>query len=488
MRFDPTWVEKAKQGDHGAFEELYSCSYQAVHIVILTMIRADEDTVADLIQDTYLKIYQRLDQLEDPEKFRAWAKQIAKNTALDYLKKSKTLSFSEVYADGEIPIEIEDPDTSHLPDIVVDRQETIRLLYEILDTLPDAQRTVISMHYLQGIPVKEIAATLGRSENTIKVQLFQGRKSLEAKIRDMEKKHGIKLFSLAPMPFLVLVVQGMEQIPVQPDAAMLDKIYQAGSASTVASAAVPTATARSAFSGIVGKIAAVAAALAVGGGAIGIYTALSQKPAEIPTEPTVSVIETAAPTEPAVQYDYEQLIEDYTAIIRGTIPIDATEIDLSKSALNITPAGCSLDENGFFVYRRDVKYYFVEYDINDDQVMELIILEGDSRGASIIDIFTYYDGQPVWLIAGEERGPVTLYEDNVIGVYGSGGISAHSYEFYHLQNGALVPLDEMSYFDGTYEVNGSKCSEEAYWAKINQYTELANWDFEIVKTIDREVS
>ena len=73
-------------------------------------------------------------------------------------------------------------------------------------------------------------------------------------------------------------------------------------------------------------------------------------------------------------------------------------------------------------------------------------------------------------------------------MYGSGGILAHGYEFYHLQDGALVPLDEMSYFDGTYEVNGSKCSEEAYWAKINQYTELANWDFEIVKTIDREVS
>ena len=285
--FDPSWLEKAKKGDHEAFGELYSYSCQAAYMVIVTMIRDDKETAEDLLQDTFIKVYQRLDQLEKPEKFRAWVKQIARNTALDYLKKSKTLSFSEVYADGEIPIEIEDPDTSHLQDIVVDRQETIRLLYEILDTLPDAQRTVLSMHYLQGIPVKEIAATLGRSENTIKVQLFQGRKSLEAKIREMEKKHGIKLYSLAPMAFLVLVVQGMEQIPVQPDAAILDKIYQAGSASTVTSAAVPTATARTAFSGIVGKIAAVAAALAVGGGAIGIYTALSQKPAVVSITCTV---------------------------------------------------------------------------------------------------------------------------------------------------------------------------------------------------------
>ena len=488
MRFEPTWVEKAKHGDHGAFEELYSCSYQAVHIVILTMVRADEDTVADLIQDTYLKIYQRLDQLEDPEKFRAWAKQIARNTALDYLKKSKTLSFSEVYADGDIPIEIEDPDTSHLPDIVVDRQETIRLLYEILDTLPDAQRTVISMHYLQGIPVKEIAATLGRSENTIKVQLFQGRKSLEAKIREMEKKHGIKLFSLAPMSFMVLVVQGMEQIPVQPDAAMLDKIYQVGSASTVASAAVPTATARTAFSGIVGKIAAVAAALAVGGGAIGIYTALSQKPAEIPTESTVPVIETTAPTELAIQYDYEQLIEDYTSIINGEIPIDAAEIDLSESALNTTPATCYIDRNGYFVYRSDVRYHFAKYDINGDQIKELIILEGGSWGTTIIDIFTYREEEPVWLIAGAERSYVDLYENGVIGLCGSGGAEAHIYYFYCLQDGALVLIDTAESDWGTYKVNGSACSEEVFQEKLNEYTKLTSWDFEIVKTIGREVS
>lgn len=71
---DPGWVERAKNGDQEAFGELYSCSHQTVYIMILTMVRADEDTVADLVQDTYIKVYQRLNQLESPDKFRAWVK------------------------------------------------------------------------------------------------------------------------------------------------------------------------------------------------------------------------------------------------------------------------------------------------------------------------------------------------------------------------------------------------------------------------------
>ena len=62
------------------------------------------------------------------------------------LKKSKVLAFSELYVDEEMTVEVEDPDISHLPEIIMDKQETFRLLMEILETLPPAQRTVVSMH------------------------------------------------------------------------------------------------------------------------------------------------------------------------------------------------------------------------------------------------------------------------------------------------------------------------------------------------------
>ena len=169
--FCPEWVSEAKQGNQQAIENLYICAWQEVHIVIRSMIHTDDATIQDLIQDSFMKAFQRLDQLEDPRKYKAWVKQIARNTALDHLKKSRAILFSEIQDDDSIPVEFEDEDLSHLPDVALDKQESARLLHEILDSLPEMQRTVISMHYFQEIPIKEIASLLNRSENTIKVQL-----------------------------------------------------------------------------------------------------------------------------------------------------------------------------------------------------------------------------------------------------------------------------------------------------------------------------
>ena len=94
----------------------------------------------------------------------------------------------------------------------------------------------------------------------------------------------------------------------------------------------------------------------------------------------------------------------------------------------------------------------------------------------------------MWLIAGAERSYVDLYENGVIGLCGSGGAEAHIYYFYCLQDGALVLIDTAESDWGTYKVNGSACTEEVFLAKLNEYTKLTSWDFEIVKTIDREVS
>ena len=105
--FCPEWVSAAKAGNQQAITELYTCAWQEVSIVIRSMIRTDNDAVQDLVQDTFLKAFNRLDQLDDPTKYHAWIKQIARNTALDYLKKSKAILFSELYDDDSIPIEIE---------------------------------------------------------------------------------------------------------------------------------------------------------------------------------------------------------------------------------------------------------------------------------------------------------------------------------------------------------------------------------------------
>lgn len=228
---DPAWVYAAQQGDQSAITLLYNRTYQNVYLTIKSMIKNDEDTVYDVLQDTYLKAFARLGQLGQPEKFNAWVKGIARNAALDELRKNKPMLFSEMANDaGDNSPEswIEDTNVSNLPEIQMDQQETVRLIRAILDSLPEGQRLVVSMYYYQGMKINQISNILGLSPNTVSVQLRNGRKSIEKKVYELEQTQGIKLYSLSPVAFLLLLLRNAENWPMQPNPGVLSNLLQSG--------------------------------------------------------------------------------------------------------------------------------------------------------------------------------------------------------------------------------------------------------------------
>lgn len=487
--FCPEWVSAAKAGNQQAITDLYTCAWQEVSIVIRTMIRSDNDAVQDLVQDTFLKAFNRLDQLDDPTKYHAWIKQIARNTALDYLKKSKAILFSELYDDDNIPIEIEDEDLSHLPDVALDKQESARLLHEILDSLPEMQRTVISMHYFQEIPVKEIAVLLNRSENTIKVHLHKGRKNLELKIRELEQEEDIKLYSLSPLAILLLLLRNAEAMPAQPNMAGLGDILQTSASSgTSGTAAAGSAAKSSVFTkSLLSKLAAGIASAVLLSGAASVYFSSNDSTPVVPTETTVQTIETTVYGED--ENPYSELLSEYSAVIRGEAPASLVPMDPDRYTYNCTPCGSYIDGDGYFVVRADIDYAFALYDINGDGVKELFVLEGaqteDGKwDGPIADIFTFHNGQPVLLISGEERGRVSICENGYILMLGSGGAEAHGYDFQEILDGKLILHDRAEENWGTYTVNGTDCTEDEFYRTIQQYTIMENIDFEILEIVD----
>lgn len=487
--FCPEWVSEAKQGNQQTITDLYTCAWQEVSIVIRTMIRTDNDAVQDLVQDTFLKAFNRLDQLDDPTKYHAWIKQIARNTALDYLKKSKAILFSELYDDDSIHIEIEDEDLSHLPDVALDKQESARLLREILDSLPQMQRTVLSLHYIQDIPVKEIAAILGRSENTIKVQLHKGRKNLEQKIRELEQKEDIKLYSLSPLAFLLFLLRNAESMPAQPDMAILGDILQTDAASgTAGTTGAGSAAKSSVFTkSLLIKLAAGIASAVLLAGVAGVYFSSNGSTPVVPTETTIQAIETTVHEED--ENPYSELLSEYSAVIRGEAPASLVPMDPDRYTYNCTPCGSYIDGDGYFVVRADIDYAFALYDINGDGVKELFVLEGEQTedgkwDGPIADIFTFYNGRPVLLISGAERGRVSICENGYILMLGSGGAEAHGYSFHEIFEGELMLCEYAEENWGTYTINGTVYTEEEFYRTIQRYTILENIDFEILEIVD----
>ena len=215
-------IQQASNNDPLAFEELYRQYYSLVYRSIRSLV-SDEDEALDLLQDTFLKVYQKIGQFKgDSSSFPAWIKRIAINTAKDFLIKKKPILFTEMENDGEGTEPVEErfvqESADGLPDLILDQKETSRLIREILDTLPEDQRLPVVLFYQEGMAQKEIAEILGVDKGLVNNRISQGRKKVEKQVLELEKR-GTKLYGLAPLPFLLFLFRSADAqaATMQPD-------------------------------------------------------------------------------------------------------------------------------------------------------------------------------------------------------------------------------------------------------------------------------
>ena len=242
-------VQLARKGDQEAIAELYEQTYNSVYQSVRAVMK-DEDEALDIVQDSYIKGFQNLDKLGDPEKYQAWMKRLASNMAIDYLRKKRPALFTErIDEDGEeIDLRHQDDCLEHMPEEVIDRQETTRLMNDILATLSQEQRMAVVMYYYEEMSVREIAQELGCSENTVKSRLKYARDKIEAEVRKLEKK-GTKLYSLAPMPFFTWLLRTAKQQGISFALDSLDVFMATGAATAGAAVGEATSTAGVAATG-----------------------------------------------------------------------------------------------------------------------------------------------------------------------------------------------------------------------------------------------
>lgn len=197
-------VEKAKNGEESGYQYLYKQTYQKNYYVALSYMK-QEEAAQDVLQEAYIKAFNSLEQLQDADRFPQWIARIVTTKALDELKKRKLVLFSQMENDeeGDSTADwIEDERLEVQPEISLDKKETSRLVQEMIAALSEEQKVCILSFYMEEMSVKEIAEALGVSENTVKSRLNYGRKKIQEKVLELEKK-GTKLYGLAPVPFFV---------------------------------------------------------------------------------------------------------------------------------------------------------------------------------------------------------------------------------------------------------------------------------------------
>lgn len=168
---DELLVLRCQGGDRRALETLIDRWQRRLwsHALRLT---ASRDGAWEVVQEAWVAVIRGIGRLDDPARFAPWAFRIVTNKAADWVRKTgrgRDL-FRELSDESEQPAEPPPaPDNDTSPDD----------LHAAIDRLPAGQRAALSLHYLEGLGVREVARALAIPPGTVKSRLHHGRETLK---------------------------------------------------------------------------------------------------------------------------------------------------------------------------------------------------------------------------------------------------------------------------------------------------------------------
>jgi len=178
---DKKLIQDFLRGDEQSFAVLVNRYLKMVYN-FLYQITKDRNILDDLTQETFLKAWKNLKKFDTEKNFKTWLFTIAKNTALDYFKKKKTVPFAWFENDeGYNKLENIEDEEKNLEELI-GKKELEKNLEEKLNQLSADYRLLLLLRYKDGFSLQEIGDILGRPYNTIKSQHQRALASLKKEI------------------------------------------------------------------------------------------------------------------------------------------------------------------------------------------------------------------------------------------------------------------------------------------------------------------
>lgn len=308
-------VSSAKSGNKKSFDKLYELTHNDVWYNCLSLLK-DEENAKDIMQETYITAFLKLDTLNDEQKFCGWITSIAVNKC-----KNKLKGKVEYQIDDEVLIVETETDELMLPEEYITKAEKRKVLLQIMeDTLSFNQYQTVLMFYFDEMSISEIAQGLEISEGTVKSRLNSSRAKMKTAIEDYEKKSGDKLHGVVVVPFFTTIFKEEAKSLAVPNitiklpngqtlATSATKGFATGAKSTVSSIVKATATAT-----VKTKVIAVVcvATILAGTSAVGISILAGCNAEKEPTEPSVisSTVQTSTVQTSTVSSEVGKAIED----------------------------------------------------------------------------------------------------------------------------------------------------------------------------------
>lgn len=162
------------RGGNDALDFLIARYYKQIYNFVYRFVYSEQDA-NDITQDTFIKVWKNIKKINKNKNFKSWLYTIAKNTALDFVKKKKSLVFSDFEneeGDNAIFETIKDEDL--LPDELLEKKDINHLLDNAISKLSISYRTVILLHNIEAMTFREISEILKESIDTVKSRYRRG--------------------------------------------------------------------------------------------------------------------------------------------------------------------------------------------------------------------------------------------------------------------------------------------------------------------------
>lgn len=146
----------------------------------ITLSREDAE---DVVQETMLKVWNKREQWERIDNIEAFCMTICRNLALDHQKR---MDNQNVTLEETTTLNLQ-PLTSTTPEEHAVQRDRVERVRQLIDQLPEKQRTCMQLREVEGKAYKEIAAIMGISEEQVKVNIFRARQTIRQQFMQMEE-------------------------------------------------------------------------------------------------------------------------------------------------------------------------------------------------------------------------------------------------------------------------------------------------------------
>lgn len=297
-------VEKIKKGDNKSFEKLYKLTEREVWFTCISFLK-NETTAQDIMQETYITAFLKIQSLEKSSQIRSWLNRIAVNKCKNYLKGRGEIQLDDEIFENQA---IVDERISIPEEYISDKAKREIILSIMQEVLSDVQYQTVIMHYFNEMTVDEIAEVFECSRGTVLSRLNYSRAKMKTAIEDYENKSGDKLHGVVFVPFFTTIFREQAKSLAVPNITI--KLPNGESLVTAASKGVSTAvkssTATAVKTGAVTAVKTKVIAMACGmtlllaGTTVGTSLLACCKSDKVPTATTSAQTTAQATTVPAV--------------------------------------------------------------------------------------------------------------------------------------------------------------------------------------------